>query len=73
MKTIGEAMKVYIQENGYPAKIFDLDEKIKELEAVNCKDMTVLEFQIHDQEIRDAYFCRRRTWERILNFDLTCI
>jgi hypothetical protein len=39
-------------------------ENIKRLENIDTKDMTPYEYTIHVQKIKDAYWRRRRAWER---------
>lgn len=51
----------------------ELDAKIKELESVDCSGMSELEYRIHDQSIRDAYFHRRRVKERLAGEEPTAI
>lgn len=51
----------------------ELDANIKALEATDCSAMSELEFKIHSQTIKDAYWHRRRVKERLAGEEPTII
>lgn len=51
----------------------ELDANIKALEATDCSTMSELEWKIHNQKIKDAYWHRRRVKERLAGEEYTII
>jgi hypothetical protein len=50
----------------------DLTDEIKRLEAIDARTMSDSEWTLHVQKIADAYWARRRAWEKEQNIPPVC-